>query len=115
MKSLKKMSKLIINLDYKRKAEAIKDMPNSALTADYIGYASNAKYPNGLDGKVRRIYGRIQCKLDDALDKKADSIELEAAEVDFLKSIFKEDTKFPTNLSQYVVVLEDAIDALELE
>lgn len=84
------------------------------MTANYIAYAVGKKHPNGLNGRDRRLYARLQRKLDDAIDQKAGEIDLETGEKDFLRSLFNSDeVKFPPGDSKYVVLLEDEIESLK--
>ena len=110
------MLKLKIDLNYKQpepknEKEKAEFVSSSELTSSYINYAANKKYPNGLKGVNLRAFARIQNKLDTAILDKIDYIELESAEVDFLKEILKgEDVEFPANVSKFVVVLLDEFD-----
>lgn len=67
------------------------------------------KYRDGLEGQLRRIFGRIQRKCDDAVEKGYDVLELEDSEFDLIKDTF-EDSKFPPVLSKYINVLEEEIE-----
>jgi len=98
-----------IDLDYKRTPKAVEQISNSELTVDYINFAANSAHQGGLEGQQRRIFGRIQRKLDAAVEAKQTEVELELAELDFIVKCF-EMAKFPANLSQYVMVLQDEID-----
>lgn len=101
-----------INLDYGRKLPLAADaLSNRELTLDYINYAVTNAYPNGIEGKMRRVWGRIQRKFDTAIDFQAEDIELEETEKDFIKDSFK-DSKFPSGIAKFVVVLEDEIAKL---
>jgi len=100
-----------INIDYKRTDDATKDTANADLSINYITYAVEQKYKDGLSGSLRRLYGRIQRKLDDALESNSYDIDLEEAEKDFLKDAFR-DAKFPSGTSKYVILLEDEINKL---
>lgn len=99
-----------INLDYKVKVSdpSQPQTSNQELTFDYINYAVNQKHKDGLDGALRRIWGRIQRKFDTAVDGKAESIELEQGEKDFIKKCF-DSAKYPPMLAKYVDILEDEI------
>lgn len=105
------MKTFTINLDYKRSAEDIKKISNSNITLDYLTYAVSQTFSNGLDGQKRRTWGRIQRKLDEAIDNNSETIELEEAEVYFLKTIFKDITFIP-HLAKFVVILEDELEKL---
>jgi hypothetical protein len=104
-------SKLRIDLPYNRPApkngeDRVSDVE---LTDDYIGYAVNNVHKDGLEGQMRRIYGRIQRKIEEAIKSGAGEIELEQAEKDFLRKAFK-DCKVPSGISKFFVVLEDEIE-----
>jgi hypothetical protein len=100
-----------LNIDYKRKVEDEKQIDNIALSVNYIEYAINNAFPQGLEGQKRRVIGRIQRKLEDAQNSQNGEINFEAAEVDELKEIFKV-AKFPPALSKYVVLLEEEVNKL---
>jgi len=103
-----------INLNYKFvvKGEVnVQDLPSpQEATFNYIAMAVNQKYEKGLDGHTRRMWGRIQRKFDDAIDKKSKSIDLETADQDFIKKVVSE-CKYHPNLARYISVLEDEIDS----
>lgn len=101
-----------INLPYQTEAEKVKSdtkLSNSELTLDYLTYAVNQKYPNGLEGQLRRIWGRIQRTLDQAIEANDDGVVLETAEKEFILKAFK-DVKFPAKIAKFVIMLEDEID-----
>lgn len=108
------MTKLNLNIDYKVPAkEKVEDFSPVSLTVNYILFAVKQKYPEGLQGQLRRVWGRINRKLDAASEENAvTEIELEASEVDFIKGVFTESVKFPAAASKYVMELEDVISKL---
>lgn len=100
-----------LSLDYNRpKSEG--QVSDAELSVDYISYAVSQKYPQGLEGQLRRVWGRIQRKFDKAIEYKADEIELEEAEKDFIIKAFNE-CKYPANTAKYVDTLEIEIDTLK--
>lgn len=117
-----------IFLDYNQNKKS--KLTEGELTYDYLTHAVNVRFDKGLTGSKRRIWGRLQRKLDaalkvDSLDKSEvprearaaqqdQEIEIEAAERDFLVDVFRDETKvlFPAELSKYVMVLEDEIATL---
>lgn len=106
--------KFRVNLDYNRPAKKEGDdtyLTPIALTSNYIDFAVSQQYPDGLQGQQRRIYGRIQRKMDDAIDNSLDEVELESAEVDFIREAFKA-AKFNSFLAKFVTVLEDELAKL---
>ncbi len=108
------MSKIKLDIDYKRKAEDVAKVSNVQLTIDYLNFFVNSAFKEGLKGQMSRIWGRIQRKLDDAEVKKSESIEVEEAEKDFLKkAIENENVLYPSTLSKYFVTFEDEIWSLD--
>lgn len=97
-----------INLDYKQKEGS--EMSNQELTFDYITFAVNQKHKDGLSGSERRMFGRIQRKFDEAVEKLTNTVDLEMSEMDFIRDAFR-DAKFPPQLAKYVTVLEDELMA----
>ena len=107
--------KFDINLNYqlsaKDEAERKGKTTPAEMTEDYLVYSVNGAYPQGMEGQLRRIWGRIQRKLFAAIESKNYVIELEAKEVDLLKKSLAS-AKFPAIFSKYVTILEDAINSL---
>lgn len=103
---------LKVNLDYKLPKENKED--NRQITANYIQMVFNQKYKDGIKGQLYRTLGRIQRKLDEAIDDKKDFIELESSEMDLLKKAFNEnEILVPPQLAKYFMILEDAVEALK--
>lgn len=100
-----------LELDYKRTDDMKVAVNDASLTVNYIEYAVEGAYKAGLSNSQRRIYSRIQRKLDAAIESNTKEVELEAAEKDFLRDAFKTAT-FPSAAAKYVVVLEEEIDKL---
>lgn len=88
-------------------------MSDIALSRDYIEHAVQSHY-NDLKGQNLRLWGRIQRKLDAAVEGNTAEINFEEAEKDFIVEAFK-DAAFPSHLSKYVVVLLDEIEKLRTE
>lgn len=103
-----------IKLNYKRRDEEVEELSNVGLSSNYINFAINADYKDGVEGQLKRIIGRIQRKLDEAVEKDQDKIDFEQAEIDIITKAF-EKVKVPPNLLKYWVVLEDEINALNTE
>lgn len=101
------MKTLKLKLDFKL-PETEKTTPET-LVCDYIISAVNMKHRDGLEGQLRRIFGRVQRKCDEALDKKYDVLELEDSEFDLISDCFEE-AKFPPVLAKYINVLEEEIE-----
>ena len=103
-----------INLDYKIPDNERGGFSNAELTRNYLLQAVAAVHPQGIGGQKNRIWGRIQRKVDDAIDEKKDTIDLEKAEIEFLrKDVFSKDPTVHPAASKYFTVLEDEIDSLE--
>lgn len=62
-----------------------------------------------LSGSQGRVWGRIQRKIEEAMDKESKTIALETAEVEFLKKAF-ENAKFPIAWFKWSILVEDALD-----
>jgi hypothetical protein len=64
-----------------------------------------------LQGQKRRIVGRLQRKIEDAVTNNppADSIEVTAEELVEIKSAFAA-AKFPAVLSKFIIQFEDQFD-----
>lgn len=113
--------KLLIDIDYRRKSEAVQEISNSELTLDYFEYAVGKKYPQGasMSGTKRRTFARISRKMEDAIEDGLTHIELNDAERDFLKTVFKEELEVDPRLAKYFVeletVVEDFLDATKGE
>jgi hypothetical protein len=103
-----------INLNYNlvlpKDNKDIKPLSNQELTFEYITQAVMNVYDKGLEGSLRRIWGRIQRKFDTAIESKVETVELEQAEQDFIKKTF-EKAKFNPLIARYVQILEDEIDS----
>lgn len=106
---MEQKAKLQIDLDYRRPADMAEAKPNSEITENYIGAAVQSAYPQGLEGQLRRIYGRLQRKLDSAIEQEESAIELEEAEKDFLRKVIDKCT-IPANVAKYFLVLEEEIE-----
>lgn len=83
---------------------------NIEITCNLITHAILKQHPEGLDGNgpVRRMFGRLQRKMDAALDAKENVLDLEQGEIDMIAKALTE-SKFPTGWSRLVMQLEDAV------
>lgn len=100
-----------LNINYKRTPQQVKELPDVALTANYIGFAVTRSHPEGMKGQLLRIWGRLNRKLDEAVKNKVNNITIEEAEKDLLRKSFSE-ASFPPDLAKYVIILQDEIDKL---
>jgi hypothetical protein len=98
---------LNLNLPYVKTAKELENESNSQTTLNIIIFMLSATYKEGIEGQTRRIYGRLQAKLEQALENKVETIELESAEVDMIRNVSK--TKTPVTWSKWVLVLEDEL------
>ncbi len=106
---------LKIDIDYKLppKKEGETDRTEGAqLTENYLESAVTSAHPQGLEGQQRRIWGRIQRKIDEAIEKETGEIVLEREEWSFLRKAF-ESCKAPAAIAKYFVILEDMIEEAE--
>lgn len=92
------------------KGDVNKAPTNVEQTASYIIMAVSNKYQQGLDGQWRRLWGRIQRKLDEAIDKEKKHVEFERSELEFIKRGFGEDVKLPAVASKYLMLVEDELE-----
>jgi len=83
-------------------------------TINLITIGLDSKYPQGLDGASRRVFGRLQRKFDEAVEKKEETIQLESAELDLIKNALSEG-KYPVNFTKYVLTLEEEVERCEKE
>ena len=98
---------LKINLDYNRTPEQIEEISNSSLTNDYVSFAIRT-------GSQRRMFGRIQRKFDKSIEENKDYVELDISEFEFIRlAITNDKVLFPSDVSKYVVILEDEIEQLK--
>ncbi len=104
------MKKLNLDIDYQRPQKLVDEQSNIMVTSNYIQVTINNHFGN-LEGQKLRIYGRLQRKLDVALDTKEPVIDLEEAEVDLIKEAFKEPL-FEARAAKWFIVLLDIIQAL---
>lgn len=105
---------LKINLDYNRTPEQIEEISNSSLTNDYVSFAIRTMYEKGLTGSQRRMFGRIQRKFDKSIEENKDYVELDISEFEFIRlAITNDKVLFPSDVSKYVVILEDEIEQLK--
>lgn len=85
---------------------------NAEMTENYMTNAVMTVYNKiGLNGQLRRVWGRIQTKVSEAVKSKKYEVELEDKEVDFLKNTFEKST-CPPEVSRYYVLLEDLINSM---
>ena len=100
-----------LNLDYSRDAKDNDKLSDAEVTLTYLTYAVRISYKDGLDNQFRRMWARIQRKLDAAIDDNKNEIDLDVSEFDFIKGAFKS-PKIPSDIAKYFVILEDYIDEL---
>lgn len=109
------MAKIKLNLDYKVKVPEgtpieDQDKDYSEISRGYIDYAVSASHRDGLSGGERRIFSRIQSKVEEAIENKTYEIDLEEKDLRFLQDCFLDDkAKFQASLAKYVVIFEDEL------
>jgi hypothetical protein len=102
--------KLKINLDYDWKDCPL---PYQQLTYNYVSYAVNNTYKEGLDGAYLRMWGRIQRKFEKAVEDKKNSIDLNLDEAEFITKA-RRPVKYPPQDAKYVNVLDEELDQLRV-
>lgn len=102
-----------INLAYKVKiAEGQKPQDDRELTLNYITAAVRQKYDKGMDGPLRRVWGRLQIKFDKAIETGKNTVELEEAEKDLIKKCI-DVYKCDPIIAKYFQILEDEVNKLD--
>jgi hypothetical protein len=81
---------------------------NAQLTNNYIETAVITVNRDGLDSQFRRLWVKIQSKIQTALNTGEYEIEFEDGEFNFIKDAVI-NAKFNATIAKYVVALEDAI------
>lgn len=84
---------------------------NAELTNNYVETAVLMAHRDGLDSQYRRIWVKIQSKMQAAMNTGEYVVEFEDGEFSFIKSAVTE-AKFSPTIASYVVALEDAILAV---
>lgn len=102
------MAKVKLDIDYKRTPEQIAEFSNPKLTVYYIDFAVSNFYKDGLNGQLLRIWGRLQRKLDDAVEAGDILLEIEQAEKDLISKAI-EKANYPANLSKFVMIFQDQV------
>ena len=82
------------------------------ITYNWVLYAVGKKHAQGLKGQLLRVFGRLQCKFEEAIDNKSDEIELEEVEKDLIKKSFCDETEFPPYASKIISVIMQEVDNL---
>lgn len=99
--------KLKLNLDYKMPAASTQS--SSEVTANYIDAAVASSHRDGLEGQMRRVFARLQRKIDTAIETGVYEVELEAAERDLLRKSFNNCT-ISAALAKYFVILDSEVE-----
>lgn len=83
---------------------------NIETTCNLISAAVNKAHPEGFDGNggLRRVWGRLQRKMEAAMDNNTNEIEMDEAEADLIKKALT-NAKMPLQWSKYINLLEDAL------
>jgi len=105
------MKTLNLNLPYKRSQEATAQSSNVDFTALLIGLAVESANEKGLEGKSRRVFGRLQRKLDAAIDASQESVEVEDAELDLINDSLKR-ARFLARQSKHVLLIEEELERI---
>lgn len=65
-----------------------------------------------LSGSQGRMWGRIQRKIENAIDEKLDEITFETGEVDFIKTAL-DGAKLPITWFKWSILIEEALNEVE--
>lgn len=74
-----------------------------------LALAATTAHERGLEGQLRRLYGRVQRKIEEAVDENREDVELEINEFDFIKKAV-EHGRFAPSIAKFVEVVENEID-----
>lgn len=98
-----------LNLDIPYVVRGETDLSMSEITRNFIETCVVAKYSAGLDGQLRRQFGRIQRKIDNCISDNSSVVQLDDSEFDFIyRCVF--DAKLPAITACNVLLLEEAFD-----
>lgn len=105
------MSKRInLLVDFKVDREKDKTAPlDLEIFRNYIGYAVNLGYKEGLTSDKRRLWDRIADKFDKAVEVKGEFVDLNAYEYPFIKTAF-EKAVIPAQDRMFFIVEKAVID-----
>ncbi len=104
-----------INLDYGRKEVKEGDLTNQELTAYYISTAVQMAFKDkGLSNSETRAYARVQRKLDEGMEDKADEIEIAEGDLEFIVDAFKK-ALCPPEIAKFYVIAEDEVKRAQEE
>ena len=113
------MIKLNLNIDYKIPDEFMKGPDGEPttyveLTVGYIGSAVAGKYEKGLTGSKTRMWGRIQRKFDEVIEKEKNFVELEDGEFEFVsKAVLDENVPYKASAAKFIMLLQEEIERVK--
>ncbi len=98
-----------VNIDFGIDRAKDKDaQSDQSIFRNYLGYAINLGYKEGLQSDKRRIWDKIQDKLDVVVEKNEESITLNSYEYLFIKTAF-EKAVVPATETKNFTKVEDAV------
>jgi hypothetical protein len=110
-----------LNLPYpittKEKEAEKGSVSNSERTVNIINSIVTVAFEKGFEsGGEKRTYGRLQTKLDNALEDGKDTVVIEEADKDLLEKAIKLGShKLPASWAKYTNLLEDEMERLKTE
>lgn len=104
-----------IDLDYGRKEIKPEELSNQDLTAYYISTAVQMAYKdNGLSNSQTRAYARVQRKLDEGIENKAEEIDIAEGDLEFIADAFQK-AHCPPEIAKFYVIAEDEVKRVQEE
>lgn len=105
-----------INFDLKlSKQENPEKQSEQEIAYNWVQYAVAKKYEKGLKGQLLRVFGRLQRKFEEAIEKGDQTIELEEVEKDLLKKSFSDDVEFPATSSKIISEIMAEVESFSKE
>jgi len=93
-----------IDLNYKH----IGDKASQEITFDILTFAVNKKFENGIPAEDRKLWGKVQDKLEIAIEKKGKEIDLTDEEQTFTEECFMA-CDYPAPWSRDINILEEEV------
>lgn len=107
-----------LSVDYKKSPAKDGEVKEADIetTQNVISFAISKTNPDGFDGNgpLRRMYGRLQRKMEAAVESGANEFDIETAEVEMVLKALR-DAHMPIGWSKFVSALEDALHELQTE
>lgn len=108
--------KIVLNLDFGIDREKQKDAAsNQTIARNYLTYAINLGYKEGLASDKRRIWDKIQDRMETAIEKNEDYFTVNSYEMVFLRAAFEKALVPATETKNFTVVENAVFNAEDIE